>query len=209
MTADLYLASQSPRRRELLQQLGIRFEQLRFRATPEEDDSDVAEDVLPNEDAVTYVQRIARIKAEGGVRRLSLRDLPRLPVLSADTTLEVDGEIIGKPDDAAHAAAILRQLSGRTHRVLTAIAMADDSRLATRLSVSTVAMRPLSEQDIAHYIATGEPFDKAGAYGIQGHAAVFISEIRGSYTGIMGLPLFETAELLAEFGISVWRVPRN
>ncbi|MFT4171611.1 MAG: Maf family protein [Rhodocyclaceae bacterium] len=200
---QIYLASRSPRRRELLQQLGVRFDTVLFRAPPRED-ADVAEDVLPGEDALSYVQRVAKAKARGGIARLGWRGLPPLPVLSADTTLEVDGDIIGKPDDAGHARDILLRLSGRSHRVLTCVAMADDQRLLHRLSVNTVTMRALSEDDIARYIDTGEPFDKAGAYGIQGHAAVFISEIRGSYTGIMGLPLFETAELLESFGISVW-----
>jgi septum formation protein len=207
---QLYLASRSPRRRELLQQLGVRFDTVLFRAPPRED-ADVAEDVLPGEDALSYVQRVAKAKARGGIARLDWRSLPPLPVLSADTTLEVDGDIIGKPEDAGHARDILLRLSGRSHRVLTCVAMADETRLLHRLSVNTVTMRPLSEEDIARYIETGEPFDKAGAYGIQGHAAIFISEIRGSYTGIMGLPLFETAELLESFGISAWppRRPRT
>jgi septum formation protein len=125
------------------------------------------------------------------------------PILSADTTLELDGEIIGKPDTEHHADEILRKLSGRTHRVLTAVAVSSHDRLEHALSISTVRFRDLSEDDIQRYIATGEPFDKAGAYGIQGHAAVFIAEISGSYTGIMGLPLFETAGLLKRFGIHV------
>ncbi|MEC5398373.1 Maf family protein [Uliginosibacterium sp. H1] len=196
----IYLASRSPRRRELLHQIGIDFDTLIFR-TPPRDDADVAEDVLPGEDPVSYVQRVAVAKAEGGVRRLAWRNLRRQPVLSADTTLDLDGEIIGKPESPEHATEILRKLSGRRHRVLTAVAIGDDSRLEHRLSISTVQMRELSDDDIRRYLATGEPFDKAGAYGIQGRAGAFVSEIHGSYTGIMGLPLFETSELLREFGV--------
>ena len=195
----IYLASRSPRRRELLHQIGVEFDTLTFRAPPR-DDADVSEDILPGEDAETSVQRVACAKAEGGLRRLSWRSLRPQPVLSADTTLDLDGEIIGKPDDEEHAIAILKQLSGRSHRVLTAVAVADPNRLEHRLSISTVHFRPLDDEDIRRYIASGEPFDKAGAYGIQGRAASFIREIAGSYTGIMGLPLFETAELLRKFG---------
>lgn len=197
----IYLASRSPRRRELLHQIGVTFDTLLFRAPPR-DDEDVSEHVLPGEDADTYVARVAKAKAEGGMRRLLWRNLRRQPVLSADTTLELDGEIIGKPDDAVHATAILRKLSGRTHRVLTAVAVADGDRLECRTSISTVRMRELGDKEIARYIETGEPFDKAGGYGIQGRAATFIAEIQGSYSGIMGLPLFETWELLREFGLT-------
>ena len=196
----IYLASRSPRRRELLRQIGVEFETLLFREPPRHDE-DVCEDVLPGEDVETYVVRVARAKAEGGVRRLSLRKLQRHPVLSADTTLELDGEIIGKPRDKVHAAEILRRLSGREHRVLSAVALAHETRLEHRLNTSVVRFRDLSEHEILRYIATGEPMDKAGAYGIQGFAAAFVAEIQGSYSGIMGLPLFETAQLLGEFGL--------
>lgn len=202
MHPRIYLASRSPRRRELLHQIGVEFDTLTFRAPPR-DDADVSEAVLPGEDAETYVQRVACAKAEGALRRLGWRSLRPQPVLSADTTLDLDGEIIGKPDDETHAVAILRQLSGRSHRVLTAVAVADANRLLQRLSVSTVHFRELDDEDIRRYIASGEPFDKAGAYGIQGRAASFIREIRGSYTGIMGLPLYETSELLRCFGLHV------
>ncbi|GAA5164715.1 Maf family protein [Viridibacterium curvum] len=194
----IYLASTSPRRRELLHQIGIDFDTLFFRAPPR-DDEDVSEDTLPDEDAETYVLRVATAKAEGAMRRIIWRKLRRQAVLAADTTLELDGEIIGKPDDTAHATQILQRLSGRTHRVLTAVAIADDQVLNQRLSISTVSMRALSDEEIAAYVETGEPFGKAGAYGVQGRAASFISHIEGSYSGIMGLPLFETAELLREF----------
>lgn len=196
--ARIYLASTSPRRRELLHQIGIDFDTLFFRAPPR-DDEDVSEAIVGNETAEAYVMRVAVAKAEGAMRRIVWRQLRRQAVLAADTTLELDGKIIGKPDDAAHAAEILRSLSGREHRILTAVALADNSTLTQRLSISTVRMREMSDAEIAAYIESGEPFGKAGAYGIQGLAAAFISEIHGSYSGIMGLPLYETAELLREF----------
>ncbi|WP_153163359.1 nucleoside triphosphate pyrophosphatase [Zoogloea sp. 1C4] len=198
----IYLASNSPRRRELLQQIHVHFEPLLFRG-PGRNDHDIAEDVLPGEDAVTYVQRVANAKATGGIQRMRWRELPQRLLLAADTTLELDGEIIGKPDDGEHAVAILQRLSGRVHRVLTAVVVSDGLRFETRLSTSEVRFRPLSEDEIRYYVATGEADDKAGAYGIQGRAALFIEEIRGSYTGIMGLPLFETGALLQEFGYSL------
>ena len=200
LTPRIYLASTSPRRRELLRQIGINFDVLTFRAGERGEDADVDETPLPDEAVERYVERLALAKAQAGMRRVLWRKLLPHPVLAADTTLEVDGEIVGKPRDAAEAHAILERLSGRRHRVLTAVAMSDGERTRSRLSVSEVAFRTLSEHDIRRYIATGEPFDKAGAYGIQGHAAIFIEEIRGSYSGIMGLPLFETAALLEIFG---------
>ena len=199
-TPRIYLASKSPRRRDLLRQIGVNFDVLTFRAGERGEDADVDETPLPGEAVERYVERLALAKAQAGMRRVLWRKLLPHPVLAADTTLEVDGEIVGKPRDAAEAHAILERLSGRRHRVLTAVAMSDGERTRSRLSVSEVAFRRLSEHDIRRYVATGEPFDKAGAYGIQGHAAIFIEEIRGSYSGIMGLPLFETAALLEIFG---------
>jgi septum formation protein len=198
----IYLASNSPRRRELLHQIHVRFDTLLFRG-PGRHDEDICEDPLPGEDAHIYVRRVARAKVEGGLRRIGWRGIVAQPVLAADTTLELDGDIIGKPASPAHAAAILRALSGRTHQVLTAVALADSQHTRERLSVSQVRFRPLEEEEIRRYVATGEPMDKAGAYGIQGRAAMFIEEIRGSYTGIVGLPLFETAALLREAGFPV------
>lgn len=195
----IYLASRSPRRRELLNQIDIDFDTLLFRAPPRED-SDVSEEALTGEDAESYVVRVARAKAQGGLQRVRWRHLVAQPVLSADTTIDLDGEIIGKPTDAADAGDILRRLAGRSHRVLTCVAVADSERLEHRLSVSEVRFAPLSDDAIRRYVASGEPMDKAGAYGIQGRAAAFIAEIRGSYSGIMGLPLHETAELLRRFG---------
>lgn len=199
----IYLASKSPRRRELLRQIGVQFDVLTFRGGERGEDADVDETPLPGESVERYVERLALTKAEAGMRRIVWRKLPRQPVLAADTTLELDGEIIGKPVDADDARNILQRLSGRTHRVLTAIAISDGNRTRSRISDSTVRFRALTEKDIRHYVASGEPMDKAGAYGIQGRAAVFIEEIRGSYSGIMGLPLFEAAELLEVFDYSL------
>ncbi|NMF88358.1 Maf family protein [Aromatoleum petrolei] len=200
LQARIYLASRSPRRRELLRQIGVHFDLLVFRGAERGADADVDETPLPDEDVERYVERVALTKAEAGCRRLQWRTLPQHPVLSADTTLELDGQIIGKPTDASDAATILRRLSGRTHRVLTAVAISDGVRTRSCINISEVRFRALTDAEIRHYVATGEPMDKAGAYGIQGRAAIFIEEIRGSYTGIMGLPLFETAQLLDAFG---------
>lgn len=200
LQARIYLASKSPRRRELLRQIGVHFDLLVFRDGERGKDADVDETPHPGEPVERYVERLALTKAEAGCRRLHWRSLPHHPVLGADTTLELDGHIIGKPVDANDAAAILQRLSGRTHRVLTAVALSDGTRTRSRMSISEVRFRPLEDAEIHRYVATGEPMDKAGAYGIQGRAALFIEEIRGSYTGIMGLPLFETAQLLESFG---------
>ena len=195
----IYLASRSPRRRELLAQVGVRFDLLLFRLPPR-DDAEVSEDWLPGETPEAYVQRVARAKAEFGADLITRRAIVARPVLAADTTLDLDGEIIGKPRDETDAIAILTRLSGRSHRVLTAIAMARGDRIEHRLSVSTVRFRPVGADEIRRYVQSGEPMDKAGAYGIQGRAAMFIEEIRGSHSGIVGLPLCETALLLREFG---------
>jgi len=199
----IYLASRSPRRRELLRQIGVHFDLLVFRGGERGEDGDVDETPLADEPVERYVERVALTKAEAGFRRLHWRMLPRNPVLTADTTLELEGEIIGKPRDADDARAILQRLSGRTHRVLTAVAMSDGARIRSRISTSEVRFRTLGESEIRQYVASGEPMDKAGAYAIQGRAAIFIEEIRGSYAGIMGLPLFETAQLLETFGYTL------
>lgn len=198
----IYLASQSPRRRELLTQIGVRFDLLLFRGDSRAD-METCEDPLPGEAPDAYALRVAAAKARHGAHLLQMRRLPPRPVLAADTTLDVDGEIVGKPRDDVDAAAILDRLSGRVHRVLTAIALAHPSRLETRLSISEVRFRRLAADEIQRYVASGEPRDKAGAYGIQGRAAIFIEEIRGSHSGIVGLPLCETALLLREFGYPV------
>jgi septum formation protein len=198
----VYLASRSPRRRELLRQIGAHFELLLLREHPGRGE-DVDETPAPGEAPADYVLRVACAKAEAGWQRLMQRRIPRFPVLTADTTVAVDSEIIGKPRDARDAAEILRRLSGRSHEVFTAVALAYDEHVESRLSASSVRFRPLSEDDIRRYVASGEPMDKAGAYGIQGRAAAFAAEISGSYSGIMGLPLFETAELLRRFGMII------
>ncbi len=201
--ARIYLASRSPRRRELLTQIGVTFDTLLFRQDMRED-VEVDETPLPGEEPLAYVQRVAGAKADHGVHLLSLRLLLPRPVLSADTTLEVDGEIIGKPRDAADATAILRRLSGRSHRVLTAVSVAVGPHVReAALSVSEVTFRKLEEDEIARYVASGEPMDKAGAYGIQGRAGIFVSHLSGSYTGVMGLPVQETALLLRRVGYPI------
>jgi len=199
MDPRIYLASRSPRRRELLAQVGVRFDLLLFRLPPRED-AEVNEDWLPGETPEAYVQRVARAKAEFGAELIARRGIVARPVLAADTTLDFDGEVIGKPRDEADAETILARLSGRSHRVLTAIAMARNERVEHRLSVSEVRFRAIGADEIRRYVQSGEPMDKAGAYGIQGRAALFIEEIRGSHSGIVGLPLCETALLLRDFG---------
>lgn len=195
----IYLASRSPRRRELLRQIDVDFDMVLFR-DGERADLDVDETPHAGENVEDYVARLAVMKAEAGAHRVAMRHIVSRPVLGADTTLEVDGEIVGKPVSRDDAAATLQRLSGRSHRVLTAVALADGRRTEHLTSISEVRFRELSLDEIIHYVATGEPMDKAGAYGIQGRAAVFIADIRGSHSGIMGLPLFETAQLLMRFG---------
>ncbi len=198
----IYLASRSPRRRELLTQIGIQFDTLFFREPPRQDD-DVDESAHDGETPEVYVERVARAKAEHGWRIVQMRRLMPQPVLAADTTLEVDGEIVGKPLDAADARRILRRLSGRGHRVLTAVAIAFEGRIETVTSISEVTFGILEDDEIRRYIATGEPMDKAGAYGIQGRAGMFVEHLSGSYSGVMGLPLHETASLLKVFGFTL------
>ena len=191
----IYLASRSPRRRELLKQIGIGFEVLLLREGTERP-HDVDETPLAGETPDDYVRRVCRAKAATGWRRLVARGLPRLPVLAADTTVCLEQRILGKPADNTEAVAMLAALSGREHRVLTAVAIQFDAELETTVSESIVRIDVLDEATIAAYVATGEPLDKAGAYGIQGRAAAFIAELRGSYSGVMGLPLYETAAML-------------
>lgn len=201
----IYLASSSPRRRELLHQIGVRFELLLFR-TGLRADAEVNELALPEETPDAYVLRVAAAKAQHGAKQLMARHLPPRIVLAADTTLDLDGCIIGKPHDEADAEAILARLSGRTHRVLTAIAVAKAGQfdqIDSVLNVSTVRFRDLSADEIHRYVRTGEPLDKAGAYAIQGYAGMFVAEITGSHSGIMGLPLCETAVLLRKTGYPV------
>jgi septum formation protein len=190
----LYLASRSPRRRELLLQIGVSHDLL---------DIEVDEGVWAGESPSDYVLRLSQEKAMAGLA--ARRGVKNLPVLAADTTVVTAGSMLGKPTDREHGLWMLRQLSGATHRVYTAVALGNGHKegLATRLSVSEVSFRPLSESEMAAYWASGEPADKAGGYAVQGLAAQFISELRGSYSGVMGLPLFETAELLRGAGIEL------
>ncbi|EKM0364051.1 nucleoside triphosphate pyrophosphatase [Cronobacter turicensis] len=183
---DLYLASGSPRRQELLGMLGVTFERL----VP-----GVEEQRASQEAPQDYVTRLARDKARAGVA-LATRDLP---VLGADTIVVLNGDVLEKPRDAAHAAEMLRKLSGQTHEVMTAIALADKQRVRECLVMTRVTFRALTAQDIAVYVESGEPMDKAGAYGIQGLGGCFVRRIEGSYHAVVGLPLVETWELLSEF----------
>lgn len=196
MTAavQLYLASQSPRRRELLRQIGVRFRVL----APYVDEAP-----LPRETPESYVARVARAKAEAAWARLSARRMQPHPVLAADTAVILGRRILGKPATKVAAEDMLRALSGRSHQVLTTIAIAHENRMKLATSVSKVKFRRLSELEITRYVASGEPQDKAGSYAIQGLAASFIVRLEGSYSGVMGLPLYETARLLKFFGIQV------
>lgn len=194
----LYLASRSPRRRELLHQIGIDFDTVVFHGMRADLETD--ETPLVNEDPVVYVERIARAKALHGLKIVEERRLPMRPVLSADTTLEFEGEIIGKPTDMADATRILKRLSGQTHRVLTGVAINHLGHIEYLLSTSEVRFRVIDDEEIRHYVMSGEPMDKAGAYGIQGRAGMFVAHLAGSYTGVMGLPVCETGELLKKLG---------
>jgi len=190
-SADLFLASSSPRRRELLAQLGIHFTRLPIEIEEAQRSGEVAAD---------YVRRLALDKARTGWA--SLGDDCARPVLGADTAVIAAGEIMGKPQDRIHGLEMLQRLSGRSHEVLSAVALVGRHE-AVRVSCSSVTFRTLSTADCEAYWATGEPHDKAGGYAIQGLAAMFITRLEGSYSGVMGLPLYETAELLQEFGINV------
>jgi septum formation protein len=198
----IWLASRSPRRQELLAQIGVEFDVLRLREasgrTP-----DVLEVAHDGEPALHYVERIARTKANVGWQSMVARGLEPRPVLGADTEVILDGEVFGKPADERAAKAMLARLSGRTHEVVTAVALRwqDDTHFA--MSTSKVTLAPLTKSAIAAYVASGEPFDKAGGYGIQGRAAAFVTRLDGSYSGVMGLPLAETAALLARAGFPV------
>lgn len=182
----IYLASGSPRRQELLTQLGVAFEKI----VP-----GIEEQRRPQESAQQYVTRLAREKAQAGVAMVN----EDLPVLGADTIVILNGEVLEKPRDAAHAAEMLGKLSGETHQVMTAVALADRQNTLDALVVTDVTFRVLSEHDIAGYVACGEPLDKAGAYGIQGLGGCFVRKINGSYHAVVGLPLVETYELLSNF----------
>jgi septum formation protein len=197
MSGFIYLASQSPRRRQLLEQIGVRFELLLPDA---EEDAEALEAERAGELPADYVRRVTLAKLHAARERLRRRGLPAAPVLCSDTTVALGRRLLGKPADAAQAVETLRSLAGRTHRVLTAVAVAWGTREALALSVSRVRFEALDAARIQAYVDSGEPFGKAGAYAIQSAAAAWISHIEGSYSGIMGLPLFETAQLLAQAG---------
>jgi septum formation protein len=196
----IYLASQSPRRRELLDRLHVRHELL---VADDDEDVEALEDLRPNEAPRAYVMRVTLLKAEAALARLWRRALPIAPVLVGDTTVALGRTILAKPGDDADARRMLAMLSGRTHRVLTAIAVAEGTRIETALSVSQVRMRAIGCDEIDTYVASGEARGKAGAYAIQGRAAAFIERIVGSHSGIVGLPLFETAQLLKRFHVGM------
>jgi len=198
----IYVASRSPRRQELLAQLGVPFEVLQLREA-EGRRRDVAEVPRRDEPPQDYVKRIARTKASVGWLRMEKRGLPPRPVLGADTEVVLDGAIFGKPADAVDAVRMLTLLSGRTHDVLTAVGIRWQRQLALAVSASQVTFRTLAPEEIERYVATDEWRDKAGGYAIQGRAAAFASRLEGSYSGVMGLPLYETAEILARIGFPV------
>jgi septum formation protein len=194
----IYLASQSPRRRQLLEQLGVRHELLLPDAS---EDAEALEEPLVGEAPSRYVQRVTGLKLDAAVARLKRRGLPPAPVLCSDTTVALGRTIYGKPADAADARRMLAELSGTTHRVLTAVAVQAGRKRLAALSDSRVTFADLTAAQLRAYVATGEPMGKAGAYAVQGRAAAFIPHISGSYSGIMGLPMFETARLLREAGL--------
>ncbi|WP_255988353.1 Maf family protein [Chitinolyticbacter albus] len=191
---DLYLASASPRRRELLGQIGVQFERIVC---------EIDETPQAGEDPHAYVLRLARAKAEAGRAAMLHQGLPVLPVLAADTTVVLDGRILGKPAHAGEARQMLTALSGSTHSVLTALGLAVGNQIDTVLSESQVQFAALTEAQIATYVASGEPMDKAGAYGIQGRGGLFVARLEGSFTGVVGLPLHETATLLGRHGLGL------
>jgi septum formation protein len=194
MSSPIYLASRSPRRGELLEQIGIAYVTL---------PSDIDESVLANEPVADYVLRLATAKAKVCQEYIASQEMDRLPILAADTSVSVDGEVLGKPVDDDEARSMLQRMSGRWHEVLTALAVTTANGIETSLSITRVEMAPLPASDIDAYVRSGEPKDKAGAYGIQGLAGTFIRRIEGSYSGVMGLPIYETAILLKKAGISI------
>jgi len=196
----IYLASQSPRRRQLLEQLGVRHELL---LPGSDEDAESIEAVLPGEAPATYVQRVTQLKLDAALARLKHRGLSAAPVLCSDTTVALGRTIYGKPADAADARRMLGELAGRSHRVLTAVVIGTPRRRVQILSTSHVTFAAMSRQQVAAYVASGEPMGKAGAYAMQGRAAAYITHISGSYSGIVGLPMFETAELLRAYGFKI------
>ena len=200
MTDFVYLASQSPRRRQLLEQLGVRYELL---LPDEHEDAEALEVVFNNEAPTAYVKRVTHLKLDAATARLKLRKLKPAPILCSDTTVAMGRVIYGKPENAADAKRMLTELSGHTHRVLTAVAVQSARKRFDALSASRVTFEDMSSRQITAYVATGEPLGKAGAYAVQGRAALHITRIDGSYSGIMGLPIFETAMLLKAAGLKI------
>ena len=200
MTDFVYLASQSPRRRQLLEQLGVRYELL---LPDESEDAEALEAVLKNEAPTAYVTRVTNLKLDAAVARLKRRQLKPAPILCSDTTVALGRIIFGKPEDAKDAKRMLAELAGHTHRVLTAVAVQSGRKLFNALSTSKVTFDQMTSRQISTYVATGEPLGKAGAYAVQGRAALHISHISGSYSGIMGLPIRETAALLKAAGVKL------
>ena len=200
MTDFIYLASQSPRRRQLLEQLGVRYELL---LPDETEDAEALEGVLKNEAPAAYVKRVTQLKLDAAVARLKRRQLPPAPILCSDTTVALGRSIYGKPINAADAKRMLTELAGRTHRVLTAVAVQSGRNRFDALSTSKVTFEAMSSRQISAYVATTEPLGKAGAYAVQGRAALHITRIDGSYSGIMGLPIYETALLLKAAGVKI------
>ena len=198
----IYLASRSARRRDLLKQMGVNFEMLLLREGAGRD-ADFDESQIGNELPRDYVVRLARLKAEAGWLRLEQRRLMRHPVLAGDTTVSFNDTILAKPKDREDAVAMLKQLSGTVHHVYTAVVVKFHDSLQEALSVTEVRLRALSDDEIRRYVANGDPMDKAGAYGIQGKASMFIESINGSYSGVVGLPIFETSRLLTHFGFQL------
>lgn len=196
----VYLASQSPRRRQLLEQLGVRYELL---LPDSSEDAEALEAVLKNEAPAAYVKRVTGLKLDAAVARLARRQLPPAPILCSDTTVAKGRTIYGKPGDALDAQRMLAELSGGTHRVLTAVAIQHGVQRFETVSVSQVTFEALTPAQIEAYVATGEPMGKAGAYAIQGRVAMHITRVNGSYSGIMGLPLWETASLLQAAGFTI------
>ena len=199
---SVYLASKSPRRQELLRQIGVDFTPLLMREAAGRP-RDIVEIPRADELPLDYVKRVARAKASVGWHVMGRRGLTPKPMLGADTEVVQDGTVLGKPSDAAGAVEMLRRLSGHPHQVSTAVAVRWNKEINMVVSSSRVSFRALTDDEIERYVATGEPFDKAGAYAIQGRGAAFVSHLEGSYSGVMGLPLFETAELLAKIGFPV------
>ena len=200
MPKFVYLASQSPRRRQLLEQLGVAYELL---LPDDSEDAEALEVVLPNEAPRAYVQRVTQLKLDAALARMKKRQLPTAPVLCSDTTVALGKTILGKPESSQDAQRMLRTLSGQTHRVLTAVALGTPRQREQALSISNVRFADLTAAQIKSYADSGEPMGKAGAYAVQGRAAAYIAHISGSYSGIMGLPMFETAQLLRAFGFKV------